>query len=96
MNTYLYIYAIIVVIFIFILYYYQFRREQMSVDFAPIEVPILPKYKDITPTKLFALFDNNLDKMTRAMVESNIPQEALKTPQYYPKIASILAKNKFI
>lgn len=89
------IYVIIVIISIFVLYYYQFKRQQ-SENFAPIEVEVLPQYQNITPTQLFALFDNNLDKMTRAMVESKIPVQALKTPSAYPKIASVLAKNKLI
>jgi hypothetical protein len=89
------IYVIIVIISIFVLYYYKVKRQQ-SENFAPIEVPILPQYKNITPTQLFALFDNNLDKMTRAMIESKIPDKVLKTPLAYPKIASILAKNKLI
>jgi hypothetical protein len=68
----------------------------MSSDFAPLEVPVLPEYQNITPTQLYGLFNNDLDKMTRAMVESKIPIVALKSPSYYPKIASILAKNKLI
>lgn len=95
-NLYMYVYVIIVVLSIFVLYYYQVRREQMSENFSPIEVEILPQYKDITPTQLYALFGNNLDKMTRAIIESNIPNEALKVSSYYPKIASILAKKKLI
>jgi hypothetical protein len=89
------IYVIIVIISIFVLYYYQVKRQQ-SENFAPIEVEVLPKYQNITPTQLFALFDNDLDKMTRAMLESNIPVKVLKTPLAYPKIASILAKNRLI
>jgi len=89
------IYVIIVLISIFVLYYYQVKRQQ-SEKFSPIEVSILPQYQNITPTQLYALFDNNLDKMTRAMIESKIPVQALKTPSYYPKIASILAKNRLI
>ena len=88
------VYILIVVLFVII--FYNYTREQMSVDFAPIEVPVLPKYQSITPTQLYGLFDNNLDKMTQAMVESKIPIQALQTPSYYPKIASILAKNKLI
>lgn len=72
-----------------------FRRERFE-NFAPLEIEVLPQYKDITPTQLYALFDNNLDKMTSAIIKSNIPTGALKTPSYYPKIASILAKNKLI
>ena len=96
MNLNVYIYAIIVILSIFVLYYYQVKRQQISENFAPLEIEILPQYKDITPTQLYALFDNNLDKMTHAMVESKIPIGALKTPSYYPKIASILVKNKLI
>jgi hypothetical protein len=96
MNLNIYIYAIIVIISIFILYYYQVKRQQMSENFAPIEIEVLPQYKNITPTGLYALFDNDLDKMTRAMMASKIPSGALKIPSYYPKIASILAKNKLI
>lgn len=88
------IYVIIVIISIFVLYYYQVKRQ--SEKFSPIEVEILPQYQNITPTQLYGLFDNNLDKMTRAMIESKIPVQALKTPSYYPKIASLLAKNKLI
>lgn len=88
------IYVIIVIISIFVLYYYQVKRQ--SEKFSPIEVEILPQYQNITPTQLYGLFDNNLDKMTRAMIESKIPVVALKTPSAYPKIASILAKNKLI
>lgn len=90
------LYILIVILFLIIFYYYNSIREQMSVDFAPIEVPVLPKYQSITPTQLYGLFDNNLDKMTQAMVQSKIPIQALQTPSYYPKIASILAKNKLI
>lgn len=86
----------ILIVILMIIFYYNFTREQMSIDFAPIEVPVLPKYQSITPTQLYALFNNNLDKMTQAMVESRIPIQALQTPSYYPKIASILAKNKLI
>ena len=89
------LYILIVILFV-IIFYYNFTREQMSIDFAPIEVPVLPKYQSITPTQLYALFNNNLDKMTQAMVDSKIPIQALQTPSYYPKIASILAKNKLI
>ena len=89
------IYVFIVIISIFVLYYYQVKRQQ-SENFAPIEVEVLPKYQNITPTQLFALFDNDLDKMTRAMLESKIPVKVLKTPLAYPKIASILAKNGLI
>jgi hypothetical protein len=96
MNFYIIIYAIIVVVAIFVLYYYQVQREQMSSDFAPIEVPVIPKYQNITPTQLYGLFNDDLDKMTQAMIASKIPIVALKSPSYYPKIASILAKNKLI
>lgn len=89
------IYVFIVIISIFVLYYYQVKRQQ-SENFSPIEVEVLPKYQNITPTELFALFDNDLDKMTRAMLESKIPVKVLKLPLAYPKIASILAKNRFI
>jgi hypothetical protein len=85
----------IVIISIFVLYYYQVKRQK-SENFAPIEVEVLPKYQNITPIELFALFDNDLDKMTRAMLESKIPVKVLKTPLAYPKIASILAKKGFI
>lgn len=89
------IYVIIVIIAIFVLYYYKVKRQQ-SENFSPIEIPILPKYKNITPTQLYALFGNNLNKMTSAMIKSKIPVEALKMPSYYPKIASMLAKNRLI
>lgn len=95
LKTVYILYILIVILFV-IIFYYNFTREQMSIDFAPIEVPVLPKYQSITPTQLYALFNNNLDKMTQAMVQSKIPIQALQTPSYYPKIASILAKNKLI
>lgn len=91
------IYVIVLVVMLIIIFSFVFYRNFNSLEnFSPIDIEVLPKYKDITPVQLYKLFDNNIDKMTQAMIQINIPIQALKTPSYYPKIASMLEKNKLI
>jgi hypothetical protein len=57
-------------------------------------VSVLPQCKDMTPEKLFALFERDMAKMSDTLVKHNIPLSAIKNPNYYPQIATIL-HNKY-
>lgn len=57
-------------------------------------ISVLPQCKDMTPEKLFAMFDRDMTKMSDTLVKHNIPMSAIKNPTYYPQIASML-HNKY-
>lgn len=51
---------------------------------------VLKQFQDITPVKLYEIFNNDLDYISTIMVKNNIPPSFLKNTQNYPKIATFL------
>lgn len=60
------------------------------------DVIIMDKCKDMTPIQLFKLFDNDLDKMTRSVIQVGVSVDELSKKENYPKIATLLYENKII
>jgi len=73
---------------LFVHWYVTREKETFELDDTPIE----PLCKDMTPTKLFNIFDNDMDVITEVFLKYDIPISAIKKPKYYPHIASILYK----
>ena len=57
---------------------------------------ILPECRKMTPAKLLSIFNNDIDKITKAMIENNIPIDLIKNISSYPYIASVFAEKGII
>jgi urocanate hydratase len=93
MNKYIYVLYFLIIIFILRLVYsyYNYKSEQFDNSFK-----ILKECKDITPSQLLKLFDNDVDKMTNVLLEHNIPTDLIKNTTSYPVIASYLVSKNVI
>lgn len=95
LTTYgLYIAAAVAFVAVFVLartYLQSHQLENLTNQLGALEnVTLHESCKDMTPIQLFALFQQDLNRMTQVMLDNNIPQEALQQPALYPKIASLL------
>lgn len=90
------IYIVIIILFILLLIYLYKKKETFEEDIYLKEldkVQILEKCKNMTPDKLFKLFNEDVNYMTQVFVDNKIPLSIIKDKSYYPKIASLLVKN---
>lgn len=91
------IFIVIVIIFILLIVYLYKKKEEFEEDTTELDkIQILDKCKDMTPDKLFKLFREDISYMSEVFVTNKVPIRVIKDPSYYPKIASLLVKNKII
>jgi hypothetical protein len=60
------------------------------------DVDILPECVNMTPVTLYKLLGDDIDRFTQIMIDNGIPDAALKSRGYYPKIASFLITKGII
>lgn len=90
------IYIVIIILFILLLIYLYKKKETFEENKNTEEldkVQILEQCKNMTPNRLFELFNEDVNYMTQVFVDNKIPTSVIKDPSYYPKIASLLVKN---
>ena len=88
------VYIVIVILFILLLIYLYKKKEAFEEDTSELDkVVILEECKNITPNRLFELFNEDVNYMTQVFVDNKIPLSIIKDQSYYPKIASLLVKN---
>lgn len=91
----MYIVYLLIILFIIRLIYSYFQyKKQESFDNKAFE--ILKECKDITPSQLLKLFNNDVDKMTNVLLENSIPIDLIKNTTSYPVIASYLVSKGII
>lgn len=74
----------------------KFQENLTIIDSGLTNVEILPECQNMTPIKLYALLGNDLERATQIMLDNGIPDAALKSRGYYPKIASLLMERGII
>lgn len=74
----------------------KFQENLTIIDSGLVNVEILPECQSMTPIKLYTLLGNDLERVTQIMLENGIPDAALKSRGYYPKIASLLVNRGVI
>lgn len=97
-NTYKIHMIVAIAIILFLVLSSSKKLEKLTMAKPSIfeNVIVSPKCKEITPIKLFQLFNNDLNKMTETMIANSITTDELANPNNYPKIASYLMQNKVI
>lgn len=91
------VYIIIAIMFILLIVYLYKKKEEFEEDTTELDtIKILEQCKDMTPEKLFKLFREDINYMTQVFVDNKVPLHIIKDKSYYPKIASLLVKNKIL
>lgn len=98
LNKYKFHIMIFITVVILILVLKNRKIENLTLSNKSVldNVFISNKCKEITPVKLFALFNNDLDKMTQSVIDNGISTDELADAKNYPKIASLLLEKKVI
>jgi tyrosine-protein phosphatase YwqE len=52
--------------------------------------------QNMTPIKLYGLFNNNIELMTKTVIENGLSTQDLADPENYPKIATYLSNKNII
>jgi hypothetical protein len=92
--------VVLVVVFVAVLGYSFYTKTKESYTEVKVEPAIineiLPECQAMTPEKLIEAYDNDIDKLTNAIVEAGISIESLKAPGLYPLIATVLVKKNLL
>mgnify|MGYP000748592509 CR=1 FL=1 len=89
---------IIIIIVIFIAFSFYKNKENLTQSSSDIldNIIVIPKCKNMTPIKLFQLFNSDLDKMTQTIIDNGFLANDLSVPDNYPKIATYLVEKNII
>jgi hypothetical protein len=90
-------YILPIIIIIIILYTFN-NKEQLTnqSSFVLENIIVDDSCKNITPVQLFKLFNNNLDLMTKTMIDNGFSSSELNNKENYPKIATFLKRKNII
>jgi hypothetical protein len=96
MNTNQIIAAVFLILVVLYMIGFFSKKESYEDTEVLDNIDVAQNCKDMTPTKLFNLFNEDLTYLTQVFVDQNIPQKAIQDATYYPKIATLLQQKKIL
>lgn len=86
-----------IAIIIIVILFFVMKKKVEKLEISMLDnVIVNPQCEGMTPMKLFALFNNDLDAMTKAVIDNGLSVDDLANTDNYPKIATYLSDKKVI
>lgn len=96
MNNFIKYILTIIIIIILITFFKNTEQFTNQTSFVLDTIIVDESCKNITPVQLFKLFNNNLDLMTKTMIDNGFSSSELSNKDNYPKIATFLKRKNII